>query len=140
MSNGFLLGVALEVLGAAIRMACFRALGVHFTYNLSIRDGHKLVRSGPYAIVRHPAYVGSMCAGAGITFVELSAGSWWREARVMDTRVGQTIAVVWGLLLLFSITVLARAPQEDAMLRARFGEEWEAYAREVRWWFVPGLI
>ena len=34
----------------------------------------------------------------------------------------------------------ARAIAEDEQMRNRFDEEWERYAMEVRYWYVPGLV
>jgi protein-S-isoprenylcysteine O-methyltransferase Ste14 len=140
LSYVMLFGGALTVLGAYIRFACIRTLGAHFTYELVVRDNHQLVRAGPYALVRHPAYVGTMLTSAGITLVELAQGSWWTEACVGDTVVGKVVTVIWIAMTALKVTLLARAPKEDAMLRGHFGKEWDAYAKEVRWWYIPGLI
>jgi len=39
---------------------------------MSIRNNHKLVTSGPYAIVRHPGYTGVMLVVIGMLLVHLS--------------------------------------------------------------------
>ncbi|OAX34700.1 ICMT-domain-containing protein, partial [Rhizopogon vinicolor AM-OR11-026] len=51
-------GCCMCVIGAAVRSHCYRTLGRLFTFELSIRQDHKLVTSGPYSIVRHPSYTG----------------------------------------------------------------------------------
>ncbi|KAI0036304.1 hypothetical protein K488DRAFT_41425 [Vararia minispora EC-137] len=140
LSPAFCLGAVLTILGASLRFACFRALGTNFTYELAIRDKHKLITSGPYSIVRHPAYMGTMLVAVGATLAELSPGSWWTEANVMDTGFGRVAAVLWVVGLLVRVSLLLRAPKEDAMLREHFGKEWEEYAQRVRWWYVPGVI
>ena len=56
-------------LGGLIRYKCYRALGSMFTFEMSIREGHVLVTSGPYAIVRHPAYTGAILVVIGIFLV-----------------------------------------------------------------------
>lgn len=62
----FLLGISLSVIGGYIRYRCYRELGSLFTFEMSIRADHRLVRSGPYAVVRHPGYLGVLCAVIGI--------------------------------------------------------------------------
>lgn len=56
-------------LGGLIRYKCYRVLGSMFTFEMSIREGHVLVTSGPYAIVRHPAYIGAILVVIGMFLV-----------------------------------------------------------------------
>jgi protein-S-isoprenylcysteine O-methyltransferase Ste14 len=140
VSITFLIGVLFAVMGGGIRIACYRTLGAHFTYDLTIRDKHKLVTTGPYAIVRHPSYVGVELLLLGVTLSEFTPGSWWFEAGLYSRPLGIGIAVIWSSILCFLSTLLLRAPTEDEMLRGAFGEEWEAYARRVPFWYIPGII
>lgn len=41
---------------ALIRLACYRDLGQHLTYQLCKQKDHKLIATGPYSLVRHPRY------------------------------------------------------------------------------------
>ncbi|KAJ7923243.1 hypothetical protein B0H13DRAFT_1477462, partial [Mycena leptocephala] len=52
------IGTALIANGAILRLFCYRALGQYFTFKTAIARNHKLVTTGPYSIVRHPAYTG----------------------------------------------------------------------------------
>lgn len=54
------IGMVAVWIGGAIRIACYRELGRLFTYELTIREKHRLVTSGPYSIVRHPSYSKSL--------------------------------------------------------------------------------
>src|SRR5262249_51233447 len=81
---------------------------------LRIEAGQEIVRRGPYAIVRHPGYLGSLLTWTGI-------------------------ALTSGNLLCFAVSVAAlvaaygyRIASEEAMLRDAFGARYEAYRREVR--------
>jgi protein-S-isoprenylcysteine O-methyltransferase Ste14 len=62
----FVLGCLLSSFGAAIRILSYRALGHMFTFEMTIRRGHKLVTTGPYAWVRHPGYTGLLCFVVGV--------------------------------------------------------------------------
>ncbi len=78
-----------------------------------------MITTGPYALVRHPMYVGVVIMALGIP---LALGSWW------------------GLILvLASLALLVlRILDEERMLRDQL-EGYEAYARDVRYRLVPGL-
>jgi protein-S-isoprenylcysteine O-methyltransferase Ste14 len=140
VSQTAVLGLFLSIAGVYIRHACYRELGRQFTFDLSIRENHKLITSGPYSIVRHPSYVGTMLNLIGATLSQYSAGSWWSESGLASRPLGKGIAAAWCFMTLYLSTLLLRAPTEDAMLRETFGEEWEAYAKRVRYWYIPGLI
>ena len=78
-----------------------------------------VVRSGPYAVVRHPGYTG------GILYLALNGmalGSWWAG-----------IAGIPMIVLTVRRTVL-----EDAMLRKGLAGYAE-YAKDVRYRLVPGI-
>jgi len=65
----FLVGTLMASFGGIIRYKCYRALGRMFTFEMSILRNHKLITSGPYAIVRHPSYVGCILAVSGILLI-----------------------------------------------------------------------
>ncbi|KAI9066177.1 hypothetical protein FKP32DRAFT_1566428 [Trametes sanguinea] len=75
-----IIGTFTAVCGAALRLACFRALGSLFTFELTISPTHTLVTDGPYAFVRHPSYAGVYAVLLGATAVMLAPGAWLREA------------------------------------------------------------
>lgn len=58
-------GLAMMVGGLAFRVWSIRYLGRFFTATVRIVEGHRLVTSGPYAIVRHPSYLGAYVAMVG---------------------------------------------------------------------------
>ncbi|KAF8181919.1 hypothetical protein K438DRAFT_1601222 [Mycena galopus ATCC 62051] len=134
----FLTGVLLVSLGALLRLACFRALGPLFTFVLSIHPKHQLVTSGPYSIVRHPAYTGSLSIVGGLALSHLSPGSWLHLARTVGTCLAGLLGALW---FLWTLAIgLSRVRAEDAQMCMLFPKEWDAYAERVKWWFVPGVI
>jgi len=139
----FILGVSLVFLGAALRLTCYQYLGKLFTFDLTIMPSHTLIKSGPYSIVRHPAYTGSLCVMLGTCLVNLTGGSWIAECRILGTGAGGVVTrlVVFGVLYGWWLSVgIYRARAEDGELKKLFGKEWTDYSKGVRWWFVPGLI
>lgn len=106
-------GVGLVVAGAALFVWARRTLGANFSGHVSVMDRHVLVQSGPYGIIRHPAYTGYFLMAAGIG-------------------VGYSSLAGLSALIGFLMPGLAyRARVEDRLLAAHFGGEWQAYTRRV---------
>lgn len=131
-------GVLISSLGTYIRLDCFRTLGEHFTFDLTILPKHKLITHRLYGYVRHPSYTGGMFLVAGLTLSHLTKGSWLTECSPLGA--SGTI-VVWATWWTWSLAVArSRAEAEDKALRKTFNEEWDRYAVTVPYWFFPGLI
>ncbi|MEW2086333.1 isoprenylcysteine carboxylmethyltransferase family protein [Streptomyces sp. NPDC005283] len=63
------LSAAVFVCGAALRLAAIRQLGRFYSHKVRTLGDHQVVRSGPYRMVRHPAYSGMVLAHAGFVGV-----------------------------------------------------------------------
>lgn len=63
-------GVALCGLGIAFAIWARAHLGQNWGMPMSLREGHELVTTGPYAFVRHPIYTGILLAAVGTTLVK----------------------------------------------------------------------
>ncbi|KAK0447867.1 uncharacterized protein EV420DRAFT_1622349 [Desarmillaria tabescens] len=137
----FLIGSASILCGAFIRIDCFYALGELFTFDLTIHPEHKLITSRSYALVRHPAYAGSMLLVLGISIAHFTRGSWAVEC-AFGTGWGRVVMyLLWGLWWSWTLSVgISRAKAEDRQMNMLFGEQWVRYAEEVRWWFFPCLL
>jgi protein-S-isoprenylcysteine O-methyltransferase Ste14 len=61
-------GLALYVLGQALRGWAISTLGDWFQGALVVQDGQR-VESGPYRLIRHPAYAGGILRAAGLGLV-----------------------------------------------------------------------
>jgi protein-S-isoprenylcysteine O-methyltransferase Ste14 len=80
---------------------------------------HRVVTEGPYRIVRHPMYAGSMLWLLG---TPLLLGSWWGVVAVPLLVVGMA----------------PRAVGEERMLRRELSG-YDEYARRVRFRLIPGI-
>lgn len=113
------MGLAIEGFGLALAIWARRVLGRNWSGEITIKEDHELVRTGPYAVVRHPIYTALLAMYAGTAIVS-----------------GQ----VHGLLglLVGIIAYLRKTWMEEANLVNAFGKRYDEY-REETWAIVPGL-
>lgn len=104
------LGVAVVFAGVALRAWAIVTLGRYFRREVTIEHGQRLVRSGPYRMLRHPSYTGLLLSMGGLA---LAFGSW----------VGAAVA-----LMVVFVGLLPRIRVEERALANAFGEEYAAYA------------
>jgi protein-S-isoprenylcysteine O-methyltransferase Ste14 len=64
----FWTGISIMCLGLALRIWAVTSLGKSFRTTVEIHEYQKLVRTGPYKLIRHPSYAGLLliCVGYGI--------------------------------------------------------------------------
>ena len=132
------IGMVLVISAGLLRIQCYRTLGRFFTFEVSIHKGHQLVTTGPYSIVRHPSYSGSLLMCIGMILWFTSGGSWLRESGVLDTVPGSTVAFgVLALLSSIAVSLCLRVKLEDELLKNSFKQEWEHWARRVPYDLIP---
>jgi len=138
LTSQFLLGTIIATLFGHLRVECFRTLGRHFTFEISLRRGHELITYGPYSVVRHPSYTTGMIAFCGMSLVIANSGSWLLSCGWLDVWQGRIMAGVRAFFIMYAVlTTVVRAQKEDDMLNEHFGKEWEAYAKKVSCRMIP---
>ena len=127
--------------GALIRKACYREMGKHFTFEITIHEDHRLVTSGPYSFVRHPSYFAMCLVATGSALCLLGEGSWLVECGILDSSIGRTFAVFWFADMCFAPAVMlfTRVKVEDDMLKKTFGKQWEDWAKRTPYAVIPGI-
>lgn len=136
-STRFLVGVALVFCGTAIRISAYHALGTLFTYEVVVKDNHRLVTTGPYQYVRHPSYTGVALLLLGTHLVHFGDGGYVTYCNI-DATPMILFVNIWRYGALYTVFALCRRCRiEDGQLHDRFGEEWEKYRQEVRYALVP---
>jgi protein-S-isoprenylcysteine O-methyltransferase Ste14 len=116
----FVVGAVLLVIGLGFTVWARLSLGRNWSGYVTLKAGHRLVRSGPYALVRHPIYTGLLFAMLGSTI----ATDEWRA--------------VLGLALA-TASLFRKLRLEERWLAEEFGSEYAAYKDEVKA-LVPWLI
>jgi protein-S-isoprenylcysteine O-methyltransferase Ste14 len=105
--------------GAAFNRWSRRELGSNYRSQLSIVDGHEVIDSGPYRIVRHPMYTGATLISFGCG---LAVDSW-------------PISLAWALP---PAALVHRVLVEEQLLRSALGHRYEDFAnRRPR--LIPGV-
>lgn len=91
-----------------------QTLGRHWRLPAAVLQGDRLVKHGPYSLVRHPVYLTLIA----MTFATgLGMSRWW--------------ALLAGVVLSIVGTEV-RVRAEDRVLQRHFGSEFDAYERQVK--------
>ncbi len=107
------LGLAIAIPAVVMAWEAVAHLGKQFRLHAGLYDDHELVRTGPYAIVRHPIY-SSLLAMLVANCLLLTRGRWALVA-----------------LVIYIAGTEIRVRSEERLLAARFPEEFAAYRRQV---------
>ena len=130
----------LVVLSTAIRHWCFRVMGRHFTFHVTLLKDHKLITTGPYNIVRHPAYTGVIFLIIGLSIWYTAPGSWLRESMIYQMKIYWMLLAPVILSIFLSLSCVShRMSEEDAILKRGFGKEWDEWAKAVPYRLFPGI-
>jgi protein-S-isoprenylcysteine O-methyltransferase Ste14 len=106
------LGIFLTFVGAGIAIWARYSLGQYWSARVTLKIDHRLIRSGPYAYVRHPLYAGLLLAMAGTALV-----------------VGEWRAVIAVLVALIEFS--RKAAKEEALLSTEFNDDYEEYRKHA---------
>ncbi len=60
------LGLAIALGGLFLRWYANRLLGAFYTRTLKVTENQHVIREGPYSLIRHPGYLGSLLMWVGV--------------------------------------------------------------------------
>ncbi|HEV8125474.1 MAG TPA: isoprenylcysteine carboxylmethyltransferase family protein [Gemmatimonadales bacterium] len=112
-------GVGLVLAGLGHTVWARIHLGRMWSGTVTLKEEHALVRSGPYALTRHPIYTGLILALVGTVLVR------------------DTLGALAGFALCL-VGVILKIRQEERLLLGHFGDAYRGYQAEVPA-VVPGL-
>ena len=115
-----LVGMAMMVAGMAFRWWSVRVLAEYFTVDVSIRPDHRIVRDGPYRLLRHPSYTGALATFYGFSLC-----------------LGDLVALL-VVVLPVTLVFLWRIRVEEAVLAQAFPDEYPGYAQDTKR-LLPGI-
>jgi protein-S-isoprenylcysteine O-methyltransferase Ste14 len=107
------LGALLTAAGLAFAIWARVVLGGNWSGQVTVKEGHELIRTGPYALSRHPIYTGLVLALLGTALA-----------------VGEMRGLI-ALVLATGSFIYKMGIEEDVMRRT-FGAAYDDYAREVK--------
>lgn len=110
-------GLALVAAGFTLITWTTVELGRQYSVYITLQQDHQLITSGPYRYIRHPRYLGVMVVALGLA---LLFRSWF---------------AIGALPFLLALLIF-RLSDEEKLLQAEFGAQWEAYVQRS-WRLVP---
>ena len=114
------LGTVIAALGLALTVWARVHLGANWSGTVTVKQDHELVRSGPYAWMRHPIYTGLLLMLAGTA---LALGEWRGVLALLIA-----FAALWRKLKL-----------EERWMCETFGAAYDDYRRSVKA-LLPGIL
>ncbi|HEX8036402.1 MAG TPA: isoprenylcysteine carboxylmethyltransferase family protein [Ktedonobacterales bacterium] len=114
-------GIVLILLGGGLRWWAILTLGRYFTFDVAVRATQKVVQTGPYRLIRHPAYSGTLLSLLG---VGLALANWV-----------SLVAILAGVL----IGLLYRVRVEEKALIEGLGQPYVDYMRRSKR-FIPFMF
>lgn len=114
------LGLGLTVAGCMFAIWARLKLGGNWSGRATVKEGHQLVTSGPYALARHPIYTGFLTAAVGTA---LASGE-----------VHDLLALVVIVMML-----MLKMSQEERLMVQTFPTAYPAYRRRVKA-LIPGAL
>lgn len=112
-------GIALTWIGIGTALWARYHLGQYWSARITLKEDHRLIRTGPYAYLRHPIYSGLDLAAIGSAL----AIDRWR-------------CVVGVVLIILGYAI--KAKREESMLAAQFGDDFEEHCEHAGF-LIPRL-
>jgi protein-S-isoprenylcysteine O-methyltransferase Ste14 len=108
----FWLGAAVTILGLLFAVWAREHLGRNWSRSVTIKQGHELITTGPYAVVRHPIYTGILTGFLG-----------------MAIAISQVRGFIVFVLIFLAFWIKFR--MEEKWMRSQFGEAYATYAHQT---------
>lgn len=112
-------GVAITAAGVAIAIWARWHLGTNWSGVVTLKEGHELIRTGPYRMIRHPIYTGILLALLGTL------------TTIGEVRGLIALAIVW-------LSFYVKARREESFLAQEFGPAFAEHQRNTGM-FLPRL-
>ena len=116
-----LVAVLVAFAGSFLVIRSIRELGRQWSLTARIAEGHRLITTGPYSLVRNPIYTGMWGLQLGTC---LAFSAWW---------LGYKMVAITAVI--YYVGTMIRVNREERLLRAEFGEGFDEFTRRV-----PALI
>lgn len=115
-----LTGLVVTIAGCLFAIWARIALGSNWSGRATVKAGHELIVTGPYALVRHPIYTGLLVAALGTGLA-----------------TGKMRCVVGFMLIILALFI--KISQEECLMVQTFPHAYPAYRRRVKA-LIPGVF
>jgi protein-S-isoprenylcysteine O-methyltransferase Ste14 len=106
------IGVLLTAAGVAVAFWARWNLGANWSGTVTLKEGHELIRTGPYRAIRHPIYTGILLAMLGTAVA------------IGEVRALIAVAVAW-------LSFYIKARREESFLAQEFGPSFTQHLRHT---------
>jgi len=106
------IGVALTAAGVAIAFWARWHLGANWSGVVTLKEGHELIRTGPYRNIRHPIYTGILLALLGTAVA------------VGEVRGLVAVVIAW-------LSFYTKARREESFLTQEFGVSFAEHTKQT---------
>ncbi len=113
-------GVLLTAAGVAVALWARWHLGSNWSGVVTLKEGHELIRTGPYRTIRHPIYTGILLALFGTV---VATG---------EVRGLLAVTIAW-------LSFYWKARREESFLTQEFGEKFATQAKQTGM-FLPKIV
>jgi len=107
------IGLIIASCGLLIRWWANRVLGAFYTRTLKVTENQTIIREGPYALIRHPGYLGSILMWVGVA-----------------TATANWIVILITLVAMLSAYIYRIQNEEKMLLETNV--DYEAYQKHTR--------
>ena len=108
----FWLGAAVTIAGLLFAVWAREHLGRNWSRSVTIKQGHELITTGPYAVVRHPIYTGVLTG-------------------LLGTAIALSQVRGFIVFVLFFLAFWIKLRMEEQWMRSQFGEAYATYVRQT---------
>jgi protein-S-isoprenylcysteine O-methyltransferase Ste14 len=115
-----LAGLVVTIAGCAFAVWARLTLGGNWSGQATVKAGHELVTTGPYALARHPIYTGLVTGAVGTAIA-----------------VGEVRSILGLVLIVLAFTI--KMSQEENLMMQTFPEAYPRYRERVKA-LIPGLL
>lgn len=113
-------GLVITIAGCLFAIWARLTLGGNWSGRATVKAGHELVVTGPYAIARHPIYTGLMIAVGGTALAR-----------------GEVRCILGVVVILMALMI--KMSQEERLMLQTFPEAYPHYRRRVKA-LIPGVL
>lgn len=106
-------GVTLAAAGLAFTSWARLTLGGNWSGDITVKEDHTLVQTGPYRLARHPIYTGILAMALGTVLV---------DATLMG----------WIVLVVACAGLVGKLRAEERVMTAQFPDDYPGYRRRVK--------